>query len=379
MKKSATIFLYCTGTLTMMFSQTYASDEQYYSKGDWEVGLLGSYTYLDVNVDDHEYLDENFTEDRDIHFAQIIGGASYFFTDAMSFGLYAGGLYIPGEKGDEARVYGVEGNLRYHLQLNDVLIPYAGLHAGYAYGKIDIDNYDKSEHLTSWGLQTGLKVPINSNVYFDTQLRWSDYDLSLDSMDMKSVEVLVGLGIRLSPEKTKKRSSAKIASYSKGDIEVFLGGGYQHATIDDDDGDTNGNYDGDGDFLFLGGGASYFLSNQLSVGAVASGYHLPRTDDYEGYAVGLEGNLRYHFRYNERIIPYMGPHVGYAYSWTDSRNSTNSEKDDIFLWGLQAGFKAPITNKIYFDTQLKWTEHEFSSNDQDLTMLQVLFNLGMKL
>jgi len=50
----------------------------------------------------------------------------------------------------------------------------------------------------TYGGQVGFKVPINDNVYFDTQLKYSWFQLpSSCAMDISATQLLLGLKIKL--------------------------------------------------------------------------------------------------------------------------------------------------------------------------------------
>ena len=165
-----------------------AAEQQYYQKGDWEVGFAGSYNYVNVEVDD---------EDEEIDFFYADLNASYFIINNLSIGVSTVWFYLPEIEDFEAYAIGLEGNIRYHFQVNEHFIPYLGGHAGFYYAEGDYDGDTESESLNTYGLHAGFKVPINDNVFFDTQLKWTEYDLPWDGVELSATQVLVGLKIKL--------------------------------------------------------------------------------------------------------------------------------------------------------------------------------------
>ncbi len=185
-----------------------AQNEQFFSKGDWVVGLNGSYNWINA-----EY--GKASESASVALLQAEG--NYFVTDAISVGVNTMWMYLPEVEGVKAYAYGLESNVRYNHQVNQHMVAYVGANLGYAYGKVDVparraaknlgygyaygkvdvggDSLDDS--LSTYGLHAGFVVPINENIFFDTQLKWTCYDLPVDGLDLDTVQVLFGLKIKL--------------------------------------------------------------------------------------------------------------------------------------------------------------------------------------
>lgn len=164
-----------------------ADDGQYFGKGDFELGLSGSYNYVDLEMNGQ-------SETIDFFYADL--GGSYYLLDNFSVGISTVWFYLPKVEGFEAYALGVEGNLRYHYQVNKHIVPYIGAHAGYYYADAEIDGTSEDDHINSYGVHAGFKVPINDHVFFDTQLKWTDYDMPWDTIDLTSTRVLFGLNIK---------------------------------------------------------------------------------------------------------------------------------------------------------------------------------------
>ncbi len=171
----------------MLQTAAMAEDANFFQKGDLEAGFSGSYNRISVDVNDD-------SEDIDFFYADL--GLSYFIIDNLSVGINTVWFYLPEIHDIEAYALGFEGNVRYHFQVNKHFVPYIGAHAAYYYANADIGNNSESEDMTAYGLHGGFKVPINENVYFDTQLKWTDYDMPWDEIDLSSVQVLLGLKIK---------------------------------------------------------------------------------------------------------------------------------------------------------------------------------------
>ena len=163
------------------------AENQYFQKGDWEVGFHGSYNNLNVKVED---------ESEKINFLYLDGAVSYFLTNNFSIGVNTSWLYLPEVEDIEAYAIGLEGNARYHFQMNRRFIPYIGAHVGGFFVNAEVEGKSESENANSYGFHAGFKIPINDNVYFDTQLKWTDYKLPWDETDLKTTRVLLGLSIK---------------------------------------------------------------------------------------------------------------------------------------------------------------------------------------
>lgn len=166
-----------------------AEQGQYFSKGDTELGFHGSYNSFRADVDN---------ESTNINFYYANLGASHFLTDNFSVGINSVWFYIPKIESFKAYALGLEGNAQYYFQkINKHFVPYLGVHAGYLYGHSDADGDSGSGHVNTYGVQAGFDVPINNNVFFDTQLKWTHYNLPWDDVDLSETQILLGLKIKL--------------------------------------------------------------------------------------------------------------------------------------------------------------------------------------
>ncbi len=166
---------------------------QYFSKGDVELGFHGSYNSFRAD-------DGNNGDSATVNFYYVDLESSYFLTDNLSIGIDPVWFYIP--KIDNFKAYGIglEGNAQYYFQnINKHFVPYLGVHAGYLYGDAESYGSSASDSINTYGVQAGFDVPINKNVFFDTQLKWTDYNLPNDwnDVDLSATQVLLGLKIKL--------------------------------------------------------------------------------------------------------------------------------------------------------------------------------------
>lgn len=160
---------------------------QYFSKGDWELGFHGSYNDISIDVGD---------DSTNIDFLYADLEASYYLIDSLSIGVNTVWFYIPEIEIFDAYALGLEGNARYHFQVNKHFVPYLGVHAGYYYISADVDGGSESEDMNTYGVHTGFKVSINDNTFFDTQLKWTDYDMPFEDVDLSATQILLGLKIK---------------------------------------------------------------------------------------------------------------------------------------------------------------------------------------
>jgi outer membrane protein W len=185
MKRSLCL-LTCLITI-ISFTTAFASDETYLKKGDWEVGFSGSYSDLKVEIDN---------ESENISFLYADLNTAYFLIDNFSFGANLVWLYLPEVQDFSASALGLEGNVQYHFQVNSKFIPYLGLHAAYYAASADYDGYSESDSMNSYGVHGGFKIPINNNIYFDTQIKWTEYNMPWDEVDLSAIQILLGLKIK---------------------------------------------------------------------------------------------------------------------------------------------------------------------------------------
>jgi outer membrane protein W len=181
--------------LLTIASAAMASSLSFYEAGDVELGLLGSYSHLDASASG-SHVSANL--------AYLDVDGAYFVTENISIGLGTELLYAPSIKaGDsEADVFAglLAMNARYHYQVNSYFIPYVGVHLGYGLASVGGDSDRETTSITSGGAQLGFKVPVNDHVYFDTQLKYTDYsniEFGDTGIDLDSTQVLFGLKIKL--------------------------------------------------------------------------------------------------------------------------------------------------------------------------------------
>lgn len=160
----------------------------YFVQSTWEAGLKASYSSVEYsNGTDHEKIDFIYADIE----------AAYFALDNLSLGLATTWLYVPdvNNKGKVAG-YGLEGSVRYHFQVTPNFIPYLGVHAGYYDAKIETKNRTRNDSIKDYGFHGGFKVPINENIYYDTQFKWTEYDISLEDIDISQMQILMGLKVK---------------------------------------------------------------------------------------------------------------------------------------------------------------------------------------
>lgn len=185
MKRS---ILISAGFFVMFSTFTHADDGQYFKKGDIELGFSGSYNNINF---------ESNGESENIDFFYADLKASYFIIDNFSFGMNTAWFYLPEVESFEAVALGLEGNVKYHYQVNKNFVPYLGVHAGYYYADAEIDGESEDDSIKTIGLHGGCKIPINNNIFFDIQLKWTDYDMPWDDIDLSATQVLLGLNMKI--------------------------------------------------------------------------------------------------------------------------------------------------------------------------------------
>lgn len=152
-------------------------------KGDWLVGFSGSYNHISTSAGSFDF----FYADVDF---------SYFFHDNWSAGASTFGILVPsnGEIDDTGYAFGLEPNLRYYFQNSSKYTPYAGAHAGFAYGELG----SEGDSLYTYGAHAGVLFPLTESSFFDVQLKWTEYDLpgDADEIDLDTLQVLLGFRIQ---------------------------------------------------------------------------------------------------------------------------------------------------------------------------------------
>ena len=180
-----------------------ADDAPYFKKGDVLLEFAGSFNHIGYEVKDGG---DRVSGNQNLFYADI--GGSYFFTDGFSSGADTFWIYVPSisgvssqdDAGTESDIgalaIGLEWNARYHFRIGKHFYPYAGVHAGYAWGKITGEG-GESDHLTTLGAHLGVDIPINERVFFDVQLKYTDYGIPVDGLKLDTLRVLLGLKIKL--------------------------------------------------------------------------------------------------------------------------------------------------------------------------------------
>lgn len=179
-------FYLLTLIIIFTYSFSFAESNQYFSKGDVELGFHASFNNVQYEVNDEK-------ESVNLLYADL--EASYYLIDNWSIGISTAWFYLPEVNDFTGYALGLELNTRYHFQIHDRFIPYLGAHAGYYYAYGDTDGESQDDEATTYGLHTGFKIPINENVFFDTQLKWTEYDLPWDYIEISTIQVLMGLKI----------------------------------------------------------------------------------------------------------------------------------------------------------------------------------------
>jgi len=171
-----------SGDFESSISTPKLSSNQQFTQGDWLLGFSGSYNRIEADGDSANvlYADVDF---------------SYFIKDNWSLGISTFGLLIPegGEVEDTGYAIGLEPNLRYYFKNESKYTPYVGVHAGYAYASVA----DESESISTYGLHAGVLFPLTESAYFDTKLKWSEYNLPDEAdIDLSTLQLLVGFKIK---------------------------------------------------------------------------------------------------------------------------------------------------------------------------------------
>jgi opacity protein-like surface antigen len=349
----------CAAAVLLACGTMAQAGEGFLAKGMYEAGVSGAYTKLDISG-------------FDAHFLYGQGDLSYFVTDQISVGgtLWGAYLFHAGDVPFDASLLGLEANVRYHLPAIGSAIPYVGLHGGW----LNADINDSSQDAFEYGAHAGMKFPITANVFFDTQVKYTRFDL--DDLDIDADLFQLVLGIRYyfgeGADVSTNTKSAQPRPFQVGDIELGFGGSYNYASIDvDDSGTLQGN-------LFWGqGNVSYYVTDQISVGVNAMGIYLADAADVteDIFLGGTELMLRYNFSGLCRFVPYVGIHGGYLYA------DMGNETEYAWEYGAHGGVKYLLTDTVFFDTQLRYTELDLGNDniDVDIDALQFMVGIGFRL
>lgn len=121
--------------------------------------------------------------------------------------------------------------------------------------------------------------------------------------------LLLSLAILLCMPTISHAADVEYPYFREGDWEVGFRGSYNRFKV------NAGGESEKIDFFYLDGNISYFLTDNFSVGMNPMWFYLPEVGGIEAYALGAEGNIRYHFQKGDwNIIPYVGAHAGYLFA-----------------------------------------------------------------
>ena len=189
-------------SLTLLAANSVRADDTgapYFKKGDVLLEFNASFNHAGYQQKHED--DDDDSGSVNFFYAEI--GASYFLTDHISSGAETFGIIVPdvGSENISVFAYGLEWNARYHFKLGKYFYPYVGVNAGYALARVSEDDdggrSSSTEHLSTLGAHIGVDIPINDHVFFDVQLKYTDYDIPLDGLKLDTLRVLLGLKIKL--------------------------------------------------------------------------------------------------------------------------------------------------------------------------------------
>lgn len=194
------LFFMCNVAIAAESDQGASQTSPYYKSGDKELGFRASWTYINSKQET-----AGTTKTNNDNAGYLDFGVSYYITDNVSIGTNLIGFYVPGSStytsGSDLTILGLEPNIEYNFQKWTTIIPYVGLHGGYAH--FYRTGYNSDAWL--WGGHAGLKFPITKNVYFDTQFKYTHLDPNTNSTfeatyaDIKRMDmyqILLGLKIK---------------------------------------------------------------------------------------------------------------------------------------------------------------------------------------
>lgn len=343
----------------LLASAAVKAGESYLAKGMYEANFGASYTNLEV-------------DDFDVHMLTGQGDLAYFLTDEISLGLGVMGAYLmdAGDVDDDGYLIGTELKLRYHFPAINCMVPYVGIHGGYVY----MDAAGADDDGWSYGAHAGVKFPITANVFFDTQLRYTWVNLDDTDVDMELLQVVAGVSYYFGEgANVQFGGSAEPGPYEAGDMEFGFAGTYTYAKIEPDGADDEST---DANVFYAQGKAAYFVTDTVSVGLAATGLYMPEASDVADDVLLIGGELSadYNFAGLGRIVPYLGLHGGYAYAEAGGM-------EYLWTYGAHGGAKYLITDSVFVDAQLRYTEYDYSNDDVDVDIdtIQVLVGLGFRL
>jgi len=355
-KRSGFVWVSPVVAIALLMGVMSQAGEAFQSKGMWEAGGSASWNKLDV-------------DGMDAYFLTGQGEVAYFLTDGLSLGAGVMGAYLfdEGDVDEDATLLGLEVNLRYHLPAIGCAVPYVGIHGGWAY----LDAGGDTDDGLMYGAHAGLKFPIAANVFFDTQVRYTMFEMDEAEMDLDTLQVLFGIRYYFGEgANASGGASDEPAPYEAGDIELAFAGSYSWATMD------TGGDDVETHTINAVGNAAYFVTDAISVGLGATGMYIidAGDQDEDTLLLGTELTADYHFCGLGRLVPYLGLHGGYSYM-------TTGESEYLWTYGAHGGVKYLVTDTVFVNAQLRYTELEFGDSDIDIDVnaLQAMFGIGFRL
>jgi outer membrane protein W len=206
-------------------------------------------------------------------------------------------------------------------------------------------------------------------------------------------------------QQTTAKAGGDSGYLKEGTWEVGFNGGGSLWHARDRSSGYNGGRTMDSTILNAAGQVAYFIIDNLAIGAALNvNYFITKNGSVdwdvvppppggagaEGgdlrenlLALSVEGVIRYHVPVCANIIPYVGVQGGPGYIWATRRSPVigkATDDDTMWTYGGQVGFKVPINDNVYFDTQLKYSWFQLpSSRAMDISATQLLLGLKIKL
>ena len=355
-KRSGSVWVSRVAVIALLMGIVSQAGEAFQSKGMYEAGFGATWTKLDV-------------DGMDAHFLVGQADLSYFLTDGLSLGAGIVGAYLvdAADIEEDAALLGLEVNLRYHLPAIGCAVPYVGIHGGWAY----MEAGDDTDDGLMYGAHAGIKYPITANVFFDTQVKYTIFEMDEAELDLDTLQVLFGIRYYFGEgANASAGGGAEPAPYEAGDIELSFAGGYNWTTTD------TGGDDQDSHTINASGNAAYFVTDAISVGVGALGMYVIDAGDVDEdtLLIGAELSADYHFCGLGRLVPYLGLHGGYGYI-------TTGESEHMWEYGAHGGVKYLVTDTVFINAQLRYTKFDLDDNDidVDLDATQAMVGLGFRL
>ncbi|MEM9382031.1 MAG: hypothetical protein AAGB93_18895 [Planctomycetota bacterium] len=118
-----------------------------------------------------------------------------------------------------------------------------------------------------------------------------------------------------------------------------------------------------------------FLTDRQAIGAFVHGQFVDRTEFLEREEqIWIGGHYRLHHHFDERASIFVGPAVGVA-ALDDAR-----ARAAAFAWGVSAGLRYWLTDRVAFTVEPTWMRAEFRDEDGGPTDdLLVLWGLAFSL